>query len=104
MAQFGVTTPVVSVVLSMFMAGIGLGSWAAGRLVGNVHRPSSIPSVRLYAFCEFLIGSSALLVPLQFSLGHRLLESLSGSSGLSSGPYYLISLLCLAISLVPWCA
>ena len=104
MAQFGVTTPVVSAVLSMFMAGIGLGSWVAGRLVDRVHKPSSIPPLRLYAFCDFLIGSSALLVPLQFSLGHRWLESLSGSSGLSSGPYYLISLLCVAITLVPWCA
>lgn len=104
MAQFGVTTPVVSTVLSMFMAGIGLGSWAAGRLVKRIDRTSSIPPLRLYAFCELLIGSSALVVPFQFSLGHRLLESLSGSSGLASGRYYLISLLCLAVSLVPWCA
>ena len=33
MAQFGVTTALVSIVLSMFMAGLGLGSWGSGRLV-----------------------------------------------------------------------
>src|SRR5271170_7180026 len=33
MAQFGVTTALTSIVLSMFMAGLGLGSWAAGSLV-----------------------------------------------------------------------
>src|SRR5438874_11969785 len=32
MAGFGVTTPFVSIVLSVFMAGLALGSWAAGRL------------------------------------------------------------------------
>ena len=31
MAQFGVTSALTSIVLSMFMAGLGLGSWGAGR-------------------------------------------------------------------------
>ena len=30
MAQFGVTTALTSIVLSMFMTGLGLGSWGAG--------------------------------------------------------------------------
>ena len=33
MAQFGVTTPMVSIVLSSFMAGLGIGSWGAGRFI-----------------------------------------------------------------------
>ena len=33
MAQFGVTSALVSIVLSMFMAGLGLGSWGSGRLI-----------------------------------------------------------------------
>ena len=33
MAKFGVTTPMVSIVLSVFMAGLGLGSWAGGRFI-----------------------------------------------------------------------
>ncbi|OLD93386.1 MAG: hypothetical protein AUG80_20795 [Candidatus Rokubacteria bacterium 13_1_20CM_4_68_9] len=32
MAGFGVTTPFVSIVLSVFMAGLALGSWAASAL------------------------------------------------------------------------
>ena len=35
MAQFGVTTALVSIVLSMFMAGLGVGSWVAGKLVNR---------------------------------------------------------------------
>ena len=40
MAQFGVTSALVSIVLSMFMAGLGLGSWGSGYLIrkyGNRH-------------------------------------------------------------------
>ena len=33
MAQFGVTGALVSIVLSMFMAGLGLGSWGSGYLI-----------------------------------------------------------------------
>jgi len=31
MAGFGVTPPLISIVLSIFMAGLALGSWAGGR-------------------------------------------------------------------------
>ena len=33
MASFGVTTALVSIVLSIFMGGLGLGSWGAGKLM-----------------------------------------------------------------------
>ena len=33
MAQFGVTIAMVSIFLSIFTAGLGLGSWGAGRLL-----------------------------------------------------------------------
>ena len=32
MTNFGVTTPLVSIVLSVFMGGLALGSWLVGRL------------------------------------------------------------------------
>lgn len=35
MAQFGVTTALTSIVLSVFMAGLGLGSWLGGALVSR---------------------------------------------------------------------
>jgi len=46
MAQFGVTTPLVSTVLSMFMAGLGLGSWAAGSLIRRYEGRTNFPPLR----------------------------------------------------------
>ncbi len=104
MAQFGVTTPLVSTVLSMFMAGLGLGSWAAGSLIRRYQGRTNFPPLRLYALCEMLIGISALLVPLQMLWGHRLLEQISGQNGISSGSYYLVAGAWLALTMIPWCA
>ncbi len=104
MAQFGVTTALVSVVLSMFMAGLGVGSWAAGALIKRFETRPAFPPLRLYALCELLIGISALLVPLQLLLGHRIIEWLSGQNGISSGAFYLVAGAWLALTLIPWCA
>jgi spermidine synthase len=109
MAQFGVTSALASIVLSMFMAGLGLGSWGAGRLIrnsvgsheGGREERIRIPALRLYALAELLIGISALLVPYQFLAGRQLLERLSVSSSWS---YYLGSGICIALALIPWCA
>src|SRR6266851_9128631 len=81
MAQFGVTTALVSIVLSMFMAGLGVGSWAAGALIRRFESKPSFPPLRLYAICELLIGTGALSVPFQLLWGHRILESISGQNG-----------------------
>jgi spermidine synthase len=101
MAQFGVTSALVSIVLSMFMAGLGLGSWGSGRLLRNYGDRASSLGLRLYALAELLIGISALLVPIQLRWGRTLLER----AGLaSSGTYYLLSGIWIALTLVPWCA
>ena len=73
MAQFGVTTALVSIVLSMFMAGLGLGSWGAGYAIRRYGDRISIPALSLYAFVELLIGISALAVPAELSWGRPLL-------------------------------
>src|SRR5258708_35019801 len=104
MAQFGVTTALVSIVLSMFMAGLGVGSWAAGALIKRFESRPNFPPLRLYALCELLIGASALVVPLQLLLGHRFIEWLSGQHGISSGLFYLVAGSWLALTLIPWCA
>ncbi len=101
MAQFGVTSSLVAIVLSMFMAGLGLGSWASGRLMHRYGQRAGFLGLRLYALAELLIGISALLVPLQLQTGRVLLEH----TGLpSSGTYYLVSGVWIALTLVPWCA
>jgi spermidine synthase len=104
MAQFGVTTALVSIVLSMFMAGLGGGSWAAGKLVRRYDKSITFAPLRLYALAELLIGCSALLVPVQLLWGHALLEWASKQATMGSASYYLISGTWLALTLVPWCA
>jgi spermidine synthase len=104
MAQFGVTTALTSIVLSMFMGGLGLGSWAAGSLVRVYGNRLKIHSLTLYGLLELLIGCSAIVVPLQLSYGHRLLENMTAQAAMSSAAYYLASGAWLGLTLVPWCA
>jgi spermidine synthase/MFS family permease len=121
MAQFGVTTAMVSIVLSVFMAGMGLGSWASGRWLlrgrsanqtgsdesgsnqaDSPSLPSSrFPALRAYAVIELLIGISAIVVPYELSWGRRILESLGLTSSLG---YYCVAGLWVAWTLIPWCA
>jgi spermidine synthase len=104
MAQFGVTTALTSIVLSMFMGGLGLGSCAAGSLVRVYGNRLKIHSLTLYGLLELLIGCSAIVVPLQLSYGHRLLENMTAQAAMSSAAYYLASGAWLGLTLVPWCA
>lgn len=101
MAQYGVTTPLVSLVLSIFMLGLGLGSWGAGHLVKRWAERLSF--VRLYALTELLIGISALVVPLELTWGRQILERLE-TGGLSTSGFYLVTGIWISLSLVPWCA
>ena len=100
MAQFGVTTAMVSIVLSVFMAGLGLGSWASGRWLSSP-KTGRFAALRVYALIELLIGISGIIVPYAFVWGRRLLEhsALSSSFG-----YYSVTGLWVGVSVVPWCA
>jgi predicted membrane-bound spermidine synthase len=104
MAQFGVTTATTSIVLSCFMAGLGLGSWAAGRIARTREMHAGRPPLHLYAIAEVLIGCSAVAVPLMLSFGRILLTGLGDSFPLSSMGWYVAAGLWLAITLIPWCA
>jgi predicted membrane-bound spermidine synthase len=101
MAQFGVTSALVSIVLSMFMAGLGLGSWGSGYLISRYAHQFRLPPLRLYAVAEFLIAVSALLVPLELAWGRTLFLRLSLSSSWAS---YVASGAWIALTLIPWCA
>ncbi len=104
MAKFGVTTPLVSIVLSVFMAGLGAGSWIAGWATRRYGDRLKFPALRLYGVIELLIGISAVVVPLEFVWGSRLLESSALQVSISSGGYYFMSGCWLALALIPWCA
>src|SRR5260370_41249449 len=91
MARFSVTTALVSIVLSAFMVGLGLGSWAAGRYIGKSWAQRRHDGLRLYALTELLIGASALLVPYELAYGRFLLEKIEGTTPLSPGLSYALA-------------
>jgi len=101
MAQFGVTSALVSIVLSVFMAGLGLGSWGSGRLLRIFEDRIRFPALRLYALIELLIGTSALFVPHQLLWGRHFLQRVGATSSLA---YDLAAGIWIALTLVPWCA
>jgi spermidine synthase len=104
MAQFAVTTALVSIVLSTFMIGLGLGSWGAGRYVRSLGTTPRLPSLRLYALVELLIGVSAFAVSRELTQGRALLEQLDASHALSLPTYYILAGLWIGLTLIPWCA
>ncbi len=104
MAQFAVTTALVSIVLSVFMIGLGLGSWGAGHYVRTRPLHSVLPSLRLYALGEFLTGVSALVFARELGVGRTLLRKLDLGQSLSSPMYYVLAALWIGLTLTPWCA
>jgi spermidine synthase len=104
MAQFGVVTPLVSTVLSVFMAGLALGSWWGGRLSKRGRGSRRLSSLRLYAAAELIIATSAFLVPPLLRLGRGLLLSGAADAAWGSARYHMISGAWIALVLLPFCA
>lgn len=100
MAQFGVTAAMVSIVLSVFMAGLGLGSWASGRWIGQSAHARKVAAVRLYAVIEVLIGAYAVVVPRALLWGSHVLENAGPRSSLA---YYCWAGLWVCATLLPGC-
>ena len=99
-ASFGVIPPVVSVVISVFMLGLALGSWAGGRWIGTMVRKTGLTALSCYALAEFGIGLGAFAVPRLFEIGQR---ALLGAGAMDSARYLVLSALVLAVSILPWC-
>ena len=103
MAGFGVNAPIVAIVISLFMAGLGLGSVAGGKLVGRIESSSPVLPLRLYALCELVIACSAVAVPALLGLGRAMLDSTLQALLWGSSAYYLCVGAYLAVVLLPWC-
>jgi spermidine synthase len=99
MAHFGATTAVVSVVLSVFMAGLALGSWIAGSPLLLTRIRSGRGLVRAYALVELGIGTGALAVPWLFDRARTLLLGLGAAN---SARYHLASALLMIAAMLPW--
>jgi predicted membrane-bound spermidine synthase len=99
-ASFGVITPVLSVVISVFMFGLFAGSWAAGRWIERLTGRFRISAVYFYAAAELVIALGAWAVPRLFSAGEAALLSTGESH---STAYLGWSALIIAAAILPWC-
>ena len=99
-AAFGIITPVMSVVISVFMLGLALGSWGAGRWVSDWTRRTNASALYAYALAELVIGAGAFAAPPLLQAGRALLLPLGA---MDSGPYLFWSGLALAAAILPWC-
>src|ERR1043165_198188 len=97
-ASFGIITPVLSVILSVFMLGLSLVAWLGGQWVGQASRRLRVPAVSVYGLTELGIGIGAFAVPRLFRWGERALLS---AGGMNSGGYLLASALVLAVVILP---
>lgn len=99
-ASFGVLTSVISLVISTFMLGLGLGSWFSGSLLRRYSDWKPAAALRAYAATEFLIGAGALVVPWFFQAGATMLLPAGDTD---SATYLFCSALLITASMVPFC-
>ena len=99
-ASFGIITPVLSVVVSVFMLGLAVGSWAGGRWIAPLTAKTGRSAAFFYAGAELVIGLGAFAVPKLFAVGEHLLLA-SGET--DSFGYLSLSALVLTASILPWC-
>ncbi len=99
-AKFGVITPVISVVLSVFMLGLSLGSVIAGKWARGWSARFKVSPIFLYGIVEILIGLSAFIVPVAYDVFSR---SLLGMGEMSSVGYLFNSAFLIMLAILPWC-
>jgi len=99
-ASFGVITPVLSVVISVFMLGLALGSWGGGKVIGSLIRKTGRSGIFFYGLSEFGVGLSAFLVPYLFAAGEQLLLTVGEADSLW---YLTLSGVCITFAIFPWC-
>jgi predicted membrane-bound spermidine synthase len=81
--HFGVILPVLSVSISVFMLGLGLGSYFGGKYIDALSAKTKIKSAVFYGFSEILIGIGAILMPFLFALGQKLLLAAGQTNSVS---------------------
>jgi len=99
-ATFGIITPVLSVVLSVFMLGLSLGAWAGGKAIAWLQKKAGASAIVFYGGVELTIALGAFAVPKFFALGEQLLLT---SGQMDSVRYLVLSATILFSSILPWC-
>ena len=99
-ASFGVIPQILSVVISVFMLGLSLGSWAGGKWIPSLKKKLNLSAIIFYSLAEIVIGLGAFVVPHLFTFGETLLLPLGE---VNSTKYLFFSALILGISIFPFC-
>lgn len=99
-ASFGVITPVLSIVVSIFMLGLYAGTRFGGAWVSKLSRRFQVSAMTLYGVSEAAIAVSAFAVPFLFVLGDRMLLPLGETH---SAVYLLWSAVAISVAIFPWC-
>jgi len=99
LASFGVITPVVSVVLAVFMLGLGLGSWLGGKYIDAAKQRLHLSALTMYGLSELVITAGALSVPSLFSIGQQALLRIGEAD---STLYLSASALVIALAIMPF--
>lgn len=96
----GASPYAVGIILTVFMGGLGVGAYIAGRVIDRIRRPVNL--VRLYGRLQLIIGIYALVVPLLLKAFTPLCSVLYNGLYTSSGLYhFLIFFGCGAILAIP---
>lgn len=99
-ANFGINAQVISIVVSIFMLGLVLGSFVSGRYLIPLAKKYKIESLYLYCLAEAGVGIGALVVPKLFSLGHNWLLTFGQTNSIA---YLGWSAVVLSLAILPWC-
>ena len=59
----------VSIILTVFMGGLGLGSYIAGRIIDRIKEPMKL--VKIYGILELIIGAYGLAIPVLWTVVNR---------------------------------
>ena len=87
---FGNTIHSTSLVVAVFMCGLGLGGYFAGRWIDKVYRKDRDFCIKVYAYAEFLIAAFGLLIAVLLIQGEEW-SALISSYTLTSNNWYELS-------------
>lgn len=90
----------VTIVLTVFMAGLGFGSWLAGRMIDRIKQPEKL--IRVYGCLELAVGAYCLILPLLLSGFKPVYAVLYNRLFSYFIPYNLLTLIgCLLLLILP---
>jgi spermidine synthase len=99
-AAFGIVTPVISVLISVFMAGLFVGSWLGGKWIKTLTKKTRLSPIFFYGLAEVTIGIGGLVVSYLFAKGETFLLTQGEMDSLN---YMVLSGVLIFFSILPWC-